>query len=77
MKHRKKKTTEWMMTILTLSRRNQMVRGISIRSQPWCTKVIADFDEIFSVCRAFNPKLIDKKNFSKRLCFDGDKWKIL
>ena len=41
------------------------------------TKVIVDFDEIFSVCRAFNPKLIDKKNFSKRLCFDGDKWKIL
>ena len=50
-----------------------MYTGISIRSQPWCTKVIADFDEIFSVCRAFNPKLIDKKYFSKRLCFDGDK----
>ena len=56
---------------------NKMCMGISIRSQPWCTKVIADFDEIFSVCRAFNFKLIDKKIFSKRLCFDRDKWKIL
>ena len=36
---------------------------ISIRSQPWCTKVIANFDEIFSIFSAFNPKLIDKKIF--------------
>ena len=39
--------------------------GISIRSQPWRTKVISDFDEIFSVGKAFNSKLIDKKIFQK------------
>ncbi len=38
-------------------------------SQPRCTKVVSDFDEIFSVCRAFNSKHFDKKNIFKTLLF--------
>jgi hypothetical protein len=37
----------------------QMNMGISMGSQPQCTKVISDFDEIFSVCRAFNSTHFD------------------
>jgi hypothetical protein len=33
--------------------------------------VISDFDEIFSVCRAFNSDHFDKKKFSKSFCFHG------
>jgi hypothetical protein len=35
--------------------------GISTGSLTHCTKVITDFDEIFSVCKAFNSKHFDKK----------------
>jgi len=40
-------------------------------------EMISDFDEIFSICRAFNSKHFDKKKFSKSFCFDGDILKIL
>jgi hypothetical protein len=36
-----------------------------------------DFDETYSVCRAFNSKQFDKKKFSKSFCFDTDTVKIL
>jgi len=36
-----------------------------------------DFDETYSVCRAFNSKPFDKKKFSKSFCFDTDTVKIL
>jgi hypothetical protein len=39
--------------------------GISMRFQPRYTKVISDFDKIFSVCRAFNSKQFDKKKIRK------------
>jgi hypothetical protein len=39
--------------------------------------VISDFDEIFSVCRAFNSDHFDKKKFSKSFCFHGARPKIL
>jgi len=35
--------------------------GISMKSQPQCTKVIFDFDKIFSICRALNSKHFDKR----------------
>ena len=50
---------------------------ISMGSQSWCTKVISDRDEIFSVCRAFNSKNFDKKSFSKTCYFHEDILKIL
>ncbi len=36
-------------------------KGISMGSQPRCTKVFSDFDKIFSACKAFNYKHFDKK----------------
>jgi hypothetical protein len=41
------------------------------------TKKFSNFDETFSVCRAFNSKHFDKKSFSNRLNFGGDKFEIL
>ena len=37
----------------------------------------SDFDEIFSICRAFDSKYLTKKSFSKRFCFAEDMAKIL
>jgi hypothetical protein len=46
-------------------------------SQPQCTKVFSAFEEIFSVCRAFNSEHFDKKKFSKSFYFREDTLKIL
>jgi hypothetical protein len=39
--------------------------GNSTASQPHCTKVVSDFEEIFSIGIALNSKHFDKKNFKK------------
>jgi hypothetical protein len=51
--------------------------GISMGSQPRCTKVFSDFDKIFSACKAFNYKHFDKKNFFKNFFFHRVRLKIL
>ena len=33
------------------------------------TEVVTDFDENFRICRAFNSKNIDKKEFFEKLSF--------
>jgi hypothetical protein len=45
-------------------------------SQPWCTKIVSDFDETFSVYRAFNVEHFDKNKFQKSFCYHGDILKI-
>ena len=40
-------------------------------------EIISDFDEIFSICRAFNSKHFDKKEFPKGFCFDENMIEIL
>jgi len=39
-------------------------------------EIISDFDEIFSVCRAFNSEHFDKK-IAKGFCFDENMIEIL
>jgi hypothetical protein len=51
--------------------------GISTGSRPHRTKSISDFNETFSVDRAFNSKHFDKKSFLKRFCFHREKLKLL
>jgi hypothetical protein len=50
--------------------------GNSTGNRPHCKKVIFDFNEIYSVCRAFNSKNFDRK-ILKNFRFHGVKPKIL
>jgi hypothetical protein len=54
-----------------------IIAGYSMRSQPRYIKMFSDFDEIFSVSRAFNSKHFDKKKILKSLCFHKNILKIL
>jgi hypothetical protein len=38
---------------------------------------LINFEETFSVCKAFNSEHFDKKTFLKSAYFDGDRLKIL
>jgi hypothetical protein len=51
--------------------------GVSTGSRPHRTKSFSDFNETFSVDRAFNSKHFDKKKFLKSFCFHREKFKIL
>jgi hypothetical protein len=54
-----------------------MLMCIFTGSQPVYTKMITDFDEIFSVYRVFSCKCFDKNIFSDNFYFDGNSLKIL
>jgi len=48
-----------------------------MESQPRRTKMAYNFDEVFSICRAFNSKHFDIKRILKRFYFHEDRFKIL